>query len=103
MHTSKHLNVYEEAQTFMRNFVLKKFKQFVNKEIFHAFLFNIRNYSPEVRNIQRREMKLNITLPRVNNLNIKQKWHGTFAYYIAQAPNKKWMNVNKAKNIPVTT
>ena len=73
MHTSKHLNVYEEAQTFMRNFVLKKFKQFVNKEIFHAFLFNIRSYSPEVRNIQRREMQLNITLPRVNNLNIKQK------------------------------
>ena len=26
-----------------------------NKQIFHAFLFNIRNYSPEVRNIQRRK------------------------------------------------
>ena len=26
-----------------------------NKQIFHALLFNIRNYSPEVINIQRRE------------------------------------------------
>ena len=25
------------------------------KQIFHGFLFNIRNYSPEVRNIQRHE------------------------------------------------
>ena len=28
--------------------------------MFHAFLYNIRNYSPEVINIQRREAKLNI-------------------------------------------
>ena len=44
-----------------------------NKQIFHAFLFNIRNYSPEVINIQRREAELNIILPRVNNFDIKQK------------------------------
>ena len=25
------------------------------KQIFHVFLFNIRNYCPEVRNIQRRQ------------------------------------------------
>ena len=43
-----------------------------NKQIFHAFLFNIRNYSPDVKNIQRREAELN-TLPRENNLDIKQK------------------------------
>ena len=28
-------------------------------QILHAFLFNIKNYSPEVSNIQRREAKLN--------------------------------------------
>ena len=43
-----------------------------NKQIFHAFLFNIRNYSPKVIDIQRRKAKLNIILPRVNNFNIKQ-------------------------------
>ena len=44
-------------------------------QIFHAVLFNIRNYSPEEINIQRREAELNITLPRVNNFDIKQKRH----------------------------
>ena len=44
-----------------------------NKQIFHAFLFNIRNYSPEVINIQRCAAELNILLPRVNNFEIKQK------------------------------
>ena len=47
--------------------------------MFHAFLFNIRNYSPEVINIQRREAELNIILLRVNNFDIKQKkTHGIF-------------------------
>ena len=36
-------------------------------------MFNIRNYSPEVINIQRREAELNIILPMVNNFDIKQK------------------------------
>ena len=44
-----------------------------NKQIFHAFLFNIRNYSPEVINIKRREAELNIILARVNNFDIQQK------------------------------
>ena len=35
-----------------------------NKQIFHVFLFNIRNYSFEV---------INIVIPRVNNFDIKQK------------------------------
>ena len=43
------------------------------KQIFHAFLFNIRNYSPELRYIQRRKGELNVTLPRVNNFGIKQE------------------------------
>ena len=37
-----------------------------NKQIFHDFLFNIRNYSQEVINIQRRKAKLNIILPEDN-------------------------------------
>ena len=41
--------------------------------MFHAFLFKIKNYSPEVINIQIREEELNIILPGVNNFNIKQK------------------------------
>ena len=44
-----------------------------NKQIFDAFLFNIRNYSPEVTNIQRHEAELNIILFMVNNFDIKQK------------------------------
>lgn len=36
-------------------------------------LFNIRNYLHDVSNIQRREVELNIILPRVNNFVIKQK------------------------------
>ena len=43
------------------------------RQIFHAFLFSIRNYSPEVSNIQRCEAELNIILPRVNSFDIKQK------------------------------
>ena len=36
------------------------------KQIFQTFLFNIRNYSFSVINIQRCEVDLNIILPRVN-------------------------------------
>ena len=79
--------------------------QSYDKRIFHAFVFNVRNYSPEVRNIRRREVEFNITLPKVNNFNIKQKMacNICFIIYIPQAPSKKWVNVNKVQNIPVTT
>ena len=61
-----------------------------NKQIFHAVLFNIRNYSPEVINIQQRKLELNITLPRVNNFNIKQKKGMEYLfYYMSPTPNKK--------------
>ena len=55
----------------------------VKSQIFHAFLFNIRNYWPEVINIQRRKAELNIVLPRVNNFDIKQKkaWNICFIIY----------------------
>ena len=46
---------------------------YYNKQIFHAFLFNIRNCSSKVIDIQWRKAELNIVLPWVNNLDIKQK------------------------------
>ena len=51
--------------------------------MFHAFLFNIRNYSLEVINIQLGEAELNIILPRVSNFDIKQKRHETFVLLYA--------------------
>ena len=49
-----------------------------NKQIFHAFVSNIRSYSPEVINIQQRKAELNIILPSLNNFDIRQKRRGTF-------------------------
>ena len=60
-----------------------------NKQIFHAFLFNIRNYSSEVKNIQRREAELNITLPRMNNFDIKQKWYVIFVLLYTPSTKQK--------------
>ena len=55
---------------------------FDNKQILHAFLFNIRNYSPEV---------INIILPRVNIFDIKQKGMEYYLfYYMPPTPNKIW-------------
>ena len=56
---------------------------FYNTQIFHAFLINIRYYSTELINIQRREAELNIILPRVNKFDIKQKRHGIFVLLYA--------------------
>ena len=63
-----------------------------------AFFFNIRNYSPEISNIQRRKAELNIFLPRVNNFDIKQNlaWNICFIIY-PQHQTKSWVNANKAK------
>ena len=68
------------------------------KQVFRAFLFNIRNCSPEVSNIQRSEAELNIILPRVNNFDIKQKsaWNISFIIY-SQHQTKSPVNANKAK------
>ena len=49
-----------------------------NKQIVHAFLFNIRYYSPEVIDIQLCEEELNNILLMVNNFDIKQKRYGVF-------------------------
>ena len=51
------------------------------------FLFNIRNYSPEVINIQQHNTELNIMLLRMNNFYIKQKKHGI--YVLLYATNTK--------------
>ena len=51
--------------------------------MFYASLFNIRNYSPEVINIQRRKAELNVVSLRVNNFDIKQKRHEMFVLLYA--------------------
>ena len=56
-------------------------------QIFHTFLFIIRNYSLEVINVQRREAELHIKLPRVNDFDIKQK-KGMDYHFIIVKPNK---------------
>ena len=83
---------------------MSKWTEYNIKQIFHAVLFSIINYSPKVSNIQRREAELNIILPRVNNFDIKQKsaWNICFIIY-PQHQTKSWANTNKAKQISVTT
>ena len=76
------VNSIEKSPIFVRSFWS------CNKQIFNAFLFNnIRNYSPEVINIQRREAEMNIILLRVNNCDIKQKRHEIFV--LVYATNKQ--------------
>ena len=54
-------------------------------------MFDIKNYSPKVINIQRREASLNIILPRVINFDIKQKRAMEYLlYYMPPTPNKIW-------------
>ena len=67
----------------MLNEYIKLHKIINNKQIFHVFLFNTKNYSPEVTNIERCDAELNIILPRMNNFNIKQKRHGIFVLLYA--------------------
>ena len=76
-----------------------------NKQIFHAFLFNIRNYSTEVINISRREAKLNIILPRVNNFDTKQKkaWNICFIICHQHQTRSGKINANKIQKISVKT
>ena len=53
------------------------------KQILHAYLFNIKNHSPEVIDIQRHEASLSIILLRVNNFDIKQEkaWNICFIIF----------------------
>ena len=60
------------------------------KQILLTF-FNIRNYSPEVINVQRHEAELSIILTRMNNFDIKQKKGMEYLfYYMLPTPNKIW-------------
>ena len=70
------------------------------KQIFHAFLFNVRNYSPEVINIQRREGELNIILPRVSNFDIKQKKAWSIRFIVFQQHQTRFgkIKANKTGN-----
>ena len=57
------------------------------------FLFNVKNYSPEVINIQRRKAEVNIILPIVSNFDIKQKKAGNICFiYMPPTPNKIWQD-----------
>ena len=59
------------------------------KQVFYAFLFNIRIYSHEgSSNIQRREVKLIVILPRVNNVKIGQKMTWNLCFIIFSQHNK---------------
>ena len=76
-----------------------------NKQIFHAVLFNTRNYSPEVINIQRRKAKLNITLPRVNNFDTEQKkaWNICFIICYQHQTKSGKIKTNKTHQISTKT
>ena len=69
-------------------------------------MFNIRIYSAEVRDVQRREVELSITLLRVNNFNSKQKmaWSICFIMYPKQQLKSEWMltrHINSSDNIAI--
>ena len=69
-------------------------------------MFNIRIYSAEVRDVQRREVELSITLLRVNNFNSKQKmaWSICFIIYPKQQLKSEWMltmHINSSDNIAI--
>ena len=75
------------------------------KQIFHAFLFNIRNYSPGVIDIQRHKAELNIILPSVDNFNIKQKgaWNICFIVYHQHQTRSGKIKTNETQQISVKT
>ena len=68
-------------------------------------MFNIRNYAPEKINIQRREAELNIIIPRVNNVDIKQKeaWNICFIICHQHETRSGKIKANKIQHISVKT
>ena len=68
-------------------------------------MFNSRNYSPEVINVQQREAELNIILPRVNNFEIKQKkaWNICFTICHKHQTRSGKIKANKTQQISVKT
>ena len=59
------------------------------KQIFHAFLFNIRNYYTRGNQYSTTGWGVEYYISRVNNFDIKQKktWN---IYYMPPTPNKLW-------------
>ena len=77
----------------------------INKQIFYAFLFNIRNYSPKVNNIHQREAELNIILLRVNNFDIKQEkaWNISFIICHQHQTRSGKIKASKTQQISIKT
>ena len=75
------------------------------KQIFHAVLFNIRDYSPEVINIQRREAELNIILPKINNFDIKQRKAWNICFIILHQHQTRFgkLKAKKTQQVSVKT
>ena len=67
--------------------------------MFHVFLFNIRNYSPDANNVQRRKVELKIILLRVNNFDIKQKmaWNTCFVICHEHQTKSEKIKANKTQ------
>ena len=61
-----------------------------NKQIFHAFLFNIRNYSPEVINIQWHERSWMLCYRGWIISILNKKGMEYLFYYMPPTPNKIW-------------
>ena len=76
---------------------------FKNKQIFHAFLINIRYYSTELINIQQREAELNIILPRVNNFDIKQRKAWNICFIIRHQPQTRSGKTRAKQSKSITT
>ena len=68
-------------------------------------MFNIRNYSAEVINIQRREKELNIILTKVNNCDIKQTkaWNICFIIWHQHQTRSGKIKTNKTQQISIKT
>ena len=70
-----------------------------------SFFVNIRNYSPKLINIQRREAALNIMLSRANNFDIKQKkaWNICFIICHQHQTRSGKIKANKTQPVSVKT
>ena len=68
------------------------------RQIFHDVLFNIRDYSHEVINIQRREAELNIILPKINNSDIKQRKAWNICFIISHQHQTRFGKIKAKKN-----
>ena len=66
------------------------------------FFFNIKNYSPEIINIQRREAELNIILPSVNNFEYLT-WNICFIIYQQHQTRSRKIKTNKTQQISIKT